>query len=45
MYSLRKSKAGNLVMFYIRKGYKKARYKKAEMRAWKDKPWDEEAAE
>ena len=45
MYSYRRSKAGHLVLFYLRKGYKKARYRKAEMRAWKSMPWDEEAGE
>ena len=35
MHSSRRTKAGKLVEFYLRKGYKKARFQKADARAWK----------
>ena len=43
MYSYRMSKSGNLTLFYLRKMYKKARYKKAETRAWKSMTREMEA--
>ena len=45
MYSYRMSRSGNLILFYLRKGYKKARYKKAETRAWNSMVRDMEAGE
>ena len=44
MYSLRRTKDGRLVMYYTRKGYKKARWRSVEARAerWYRRTFGEE---